>query len=107
MCVSEDIRLQLIMRATALFIKDGFDGTTAQEFWQALGWCKDQLYQLAGLKDNLINLLIEFFTEVTNIATIVNINLSLGEVFTNEHMNRHRVERNKYLGKLTTLFTVN
>jgi len=86
MCVSKDIQHQLIMTATSLFVKKGFDRAITRELSQALGWSKGRLYQYVGSKNDSMNILIEFFTErdneFTNTATTATINLSPVEALT-------------------------
>lgn len=78
--ITDGVRDQLVRTATHLFITNGFDRTTTRELSRALGWSKGRLYQYVGSKDDLINILLGFLTELdekfmdTTTAATVNLN---------------------------------
>jgi len=100
------------MTTTSLFVKRGFDRTTTRELSQALGWSKGRLYQYVGSKDDLMNLLIKFFTERDNefmdTATTATSNLSPVEtLITTIRIYIEKNDRYQDLYKFITHVTVN
>ena len=61
--VPDDIRSVLVKKATALFVKKGFDRTTTRDLSRTLGWSMGRLYQYVASKDDLMDLLMDFMAE--------------------------------------------
>jgi len=61
--ISDEIRDEFVKVITHLFIKKGFDRTTTRELSRELEWSKGRLYQYFTSKDDLMNVLIDFFFE--------------------------------------------